>query len=131
MNPNWNGTVPTEKLNIATSYLYHLGVQIPMDLNSLFRINFAAQFIDINNMLHSWHKKFLFWPDQIHIIKKIIFPEFFLFRTLPILIVPSDFSQHGIMMDFLWSYHKHRIKISMLTRPLKVGGLGLLDLQVY
>lgn len=102
-----------------------------MDLKSLFRVNFAAQCIDLKNILHSWHKKFLSWPDWIHIIKNVIFPKFLLL-TLPLLIVPSDFSKwHQILMDFLWSYWKHWIKISTLSRPSKVGGLGLPGLHVY
>lgn len=52
--------------------------------------------------------------------------------TLPIKLPQSFFkSLHSILLKFLWSHKKNRIKFALLTRPKENGGMGLSDFKNY
>lgn len=102
-----------------------MGLHISLDLTKLFQANYDPLFKELKKKLKMWHKMFLSWLA--------IFPQFlFFFRTLDLPIPQTTFNQwQKLILEFFWLYEQHRINAQVITRPAKLGGLNIPNLQLY
>lgn len=111
----------------------HLGIDIPLELQQLYALNFTRTVADIKQRLNAMKTHNYSWMDRLHVVKAFIFPKFlFLFRMLPIAIPQADLnSWQRLLNDFLWSNKCHRISFRILRQTARCGGMGVPDLHLY
>lgn len=111
----------------------YLGIQFPLNLDIIKKANYDNLIRSIQIQLKSWNYLKLSWPDRFQLIKSFILPKcLFLFRTLPVLILPKEIScQQRLCTRFIWSYKTPRINLTTLKSPWDVGGLNFPDLGKY
>lgn len=95
---------------------HKLGVKIPLNLQHLYKLNFASLYSEIKQKLQEMTKQTYSWMERIDIIKSFIAPKFiFLFRTLPLKVPPSDLKLwQQALNNFIWNDKQHRISFRVL-----------------
>lgn len=111
----------------------HLGIDIPIDPQQLYALNYTKTATDIKQRLNAMWAHDYSWMDRLHIVKTFLFPKFlFLFRMLPVAIPRTDlYKWQRSFNDFLWSGKCHRISFRILRQTARSGGMGVPDLHLY
>ncbi len=116
-----------------TSSIKYLGVQIPADLSTIYKINYCPITEIIKMDLNRWILLPLDLHNRIEIIKMNILPRLlFLFQALPIEIPKRQFDEwKKLISRFIWKSGRLRVRFNTLQLPKDQGGRGLPSLDDY
>ena len=137
-----NITLPLEVVDLckknfpftwAKHNITYLGIEIPSNLNDLFRLNFLPILKEAHEDLKRWNTLNVSWFGRASLIKMTILPRFlYAMQTIPIFLPSSFFSSYRkACTSFIWRGKSPRIKLSRLNLPKNKGGIALPDLKKY
>ena len=108
----------------------YLGVFLGYNNEDNFQLNWKAKVNRISKILCDWEKRDLSLIGRIQILKTFALSQITLLAsTLPI---PAEIINelNRIMFKFLWQSNE-KVKRVKMIRPIKHGGLNMVDLQSY
>lgn len=105
----------------------YLGVNITRDIQNLYQENFYPLFEKVKLDLKNWRALSLSLAGKVNCIKMNVLPKFlYLFQCVPLYLPKSFFkSLNKVLLSFIWDGKKPRIRLELLQRPKKQGGLAL------
>lgn len=112
----------------------YLGVIIPKDLSSLYKLNFDILNKNLKEDVRRWNLvPVLSFESRIETIKMNILPRMlYLFQTLPVEISDKQFSEWDKLLSrYIWQGKKSRIRFQTLQLSKSKGGLALPCLKNY
>lgn len=129
-DPNFLKTLP---FRIVSDKIKYLGVTIPKNPSSLYKLNFLEMTDKLKSWIESWRLLPLSMIGRVNAIKMVTLPRFlYLFQNLPIFIPKSFFKLlDSIILPFVWGFKAHRISKRHITKPKSAGGLSLPNFQHY
>lgn len=109
----------------------YVGIQLSYPASKLYTSNFpklSEQIsIDLQNI-----KVQLSWVGKIAAFKMKTLPKILYFRSLPVLIPATFFTQiNAKMKKFVWNEKKTRVAFDILTTIKELGRMGLPNIKNY
>lgn len=119
---SWNDTV-----------IPYLGIQLTNNMSQLYKFNYPPIYKKLKEDLDHWSLYKLSWLGRMNVVKMTLLPRIlYPFRSLPIPITRVQLSNlHSTIILFIWGKTSHSFAKTVLFRPRKKGGLGLLNLWWY
>uniref|UniRef100_A0A803JA29 Reverse transcriptase domain-containing protein n=1 Tax=Xenopus tropicalis TaxID=8364 RepID=A0A803JA29_XENTR len=110
-----------------------LGIQLTKTFEQLYQANYPKVYSKISKLLEDWGKYHISWIGRITAIKMVLLPKLlYLFRVLPIPLKRIDLKKlEANLSAFIWAKKPPRIRVNILQRSKRDGGLGLPNLWKY
>ena len=130
------GQVPTTaaSLNIQVVQTFkYLGVSIYHSVSATVTNNYKKVLAEVESSLLKWSSSTLSFHSRIPVIKMNTLSRInFVSSMLPLAPLKGYWKKiHSLLSKFIWAGKRPRIKLSVLQRPKKFGGLGLPNFQWY
>lgn len=121
------------KGNWSNSLIKYLGVQLPKDLNDIYKYNYIPLTTNIKADLNRWSLLPMNMYNRIELIKMIVLPRLlYLFLALPVEVPSKQFIEWNRMIsNFIWGKQRPRIKYDTMQLARNEGGMALPCLQNY
>uniref|UniRef100_A0A8C1GVL0 Reverse transcriptase domain-containing protein n=1 Tax=Cyprinus carpio TaxID=7962 RepID=A0A8C1GVL0_CYPCA len=125
-------TVATMNISVVQMFKY-LGISIFPTVSAIVTNNYNKVLAEVQNSLQKWSSPALSFHSRISVIKMNILPRInFVGSMLPLAPPKGYWKKINLLLSkFIWAGKRPRIKISVLQRPKKSGGLGLPNFQLY
>uniref|UniRef100_A0A3B1K755 Reverse transcriptase domain-containing protein n=1 Tax=Astyanax mexicanus TaxID=7994 RepID=A0A3B1K755_ASTMX len=129
----WNvKNVKKQTLPIAKNIKY-LGINISTNWSELFSLNFNPLLTSIQDSTQRWIKLPINLLGRIAAVKMFILPKVnYLFKMLPVVPTYKWFKEiNSVINQFYWKNKPPRIKLSILQKDKKHGGLNAPNFLQY
>uniref|UniRef100_A0AAY4BML7 Reverse transcriptase domain-containing protein n=3 Tax=Denticeps clupeoides TaxID=299321 RepID=A0AAY4BML7_9TELE len=117
----------------SKSGFVYLGINVPVDLNKLWKLNYAPIIHTIKSDLSRWQALPLSLLGRISLIKMNILPRLlYPLQMLPLWLSRKICTQlESAFSRFIWNGKKPRQKIRSLQMPVELGGLAMPNILYY
>lgn len=111
----------------------YLGIYLTRHHHQLYQANYPRLLDNIKTDLLAWSDYFISWIGRINSVKMSVLPRLlYLFQTLPIYVPPSLFKTiQRQATHFIWNRRRPRVRLKLLQRSSRTGGLGIPDFRKY
>uniref|UniRef100_A0A8C5PW05 Reverse transcriptase domain-containing protein n=1 Tax=Leptobrachium leishanense TaxID=445787 RepID=A0A8C5PW05_9ANUR len=111
----------------------YLGIWLTPSHSRLFEFNYKPLLDSFRTDLAGWNSKYISWLGRINVIKMNLLPRLlYVFQTVPIPVAAEFFvTLRSLILKFIWSKGKPRVRYETLCRAKSRGGLALPDIKLY
>ena len=110
-----------------------LGVEIPLNLDDLFRLNLPPKLEKVCHSIEMWKARNLSLVGKITVVKSLLLPQFlYMFTVLPVDIPQHFFKKvESVLYSFIWNTKKDKVKRKTMTCDYEDGGLNMAHVESF
>lgn len=109
-----------------------LGINFCLDTEQMVELNYNSVFKEIKDIITKWMKRIITPLGKIAIIKALLISKLnFLLLSLPSPSCGFIKDLNSLLFKFLWSSRPDKIKRELICKPIKEGGLGMINVSAY
>ena len=124
--------LPNLNLKWNPSVFKALGIVFSTDLTEMNKLNYKSKLFLIKQIINIWMKRIITPFDRIALIKPLLISKLnYLLLTLLNPSEPFLKELNKILLKFVWNQKQDRIKRITMCKPVKEGGLGMINIYNY
>ena len=126
------GRTHNNLFQVSFGPIEYLGITFTNHEEDFFKLNYVPKLSRLKNVLRMWSIRDLTPLGKITIVKSLALSQIvYLFIVLPN--PPPDFIKelNQVILDFVWSNKRHKVKFSSLINDIKGGGLCMTHIESF